>query len=80
MGFQGQVFIKEYSQISGSGDRWNFVMTNGNCWFGRMFAKFRMYKQELSLTVIELKVVVQHPQPDVTRAGLGLGKSSFGVG
>ena len=71
-GVQGQVFIEKYSQVSGSDGRWNFILTNGDCWIGRMFAKFEMYKQELSLTVIEFKVVLWHPQLNVTDAGLSL--------
>ncbi len=69
MRFQGQVFIKKYSEISGGGGRWDFVLTNGDCWIGGMFAKFRMYKQELSLTVIEFKAVVWPQPPDVINAG-----------
>ena len=37
--------------------------TYGNCWVGGMFAKFRTYEQELSLTVDEFEVVVWHSLP-----------------
>ena len=47
MGFQRQVFIEDYSEVSGSGGRCDFVLTYGDCWVGGMFAKFRTYEQEL---------------------------------
>ncbi len=70
MGFQGKMFIQDYSKVSGSGGRYDFVLTYGDCWVGGMFAKFRMYEQELSLTVVKFEVVVRHPPPDVINAGL----------
>ena len=70
MGFQGQVFIKDNSEVSGSGGRCDFILTYGDCWVGRMFAKFRSYEQELSLVVISFEVVVWHSPPDVINAGL----------
>ena len=70
MGSQGQVFIKKYSDISGSGGECGFILTYGDCWVGGMFTKFRMYEQELCPTIIKFEVVVWHPPPDVINAGL----------
>ena len=48
MGCQGQVFIKNYSEVSGSGGRCDFILTYGDCSVGGMFSVIRLLKENFA--------------------------------